>query len=1023
MLTAVVASPAAALTIGGFNIDGIVPDAGSMAFTDPSGATAELGPLNQNTTKLGVINTDPLPTLGYTSITPGNDLTTAWLQTKVDPATGHVWLYFAFARASASTGVVAFEFEKAAAPADCDYTGVNLTDPPGATNAASQNLIANCNPFKNRSPGDFLLAFDLQGQNLVIVKRTFLGNGLGFDSTNLDATVSAGAFSGTGNQTGIMGEGAVDLTATVFGSNPDKCFSVANVIPMTTTGNSDTADFKDVVLGDLSGTGISSCGSVKVKKATDPAGGTGTFPYMLSRTDGSALRFPDDGGEMSLAGTLTGDGDFDLIGNLKTGTNYTLTEGAVGPVWAMQSIVCVADGTPYTITSGGTFPVKASTISECTITNRKQPGTLTVIKQVVNDNGGTKTPSDFTISLGDSGNTSFPGTVSPGTKKTFEDGYAYNVSESGPTSEYAATYSGDCEGKIEAGVDKTCTITNDDKTAHLKLVKEVTNSSGGTADPTDWTLNATGDKTYSGAGGFDLDVDAGSYALTESEGPAGYEGGFFDCGEKDVVTLQPGESKTCTIVNVDVPAHLKLVKEVINDNGGTAVATDFTLSAAGPTPISGAGGAGSDVSAGTYDLSETALPGYSAGSWSCVGGTQDGASVTLALAQSATCTITNDDIQPKLTVIKTVVNDNGGTKTVADFPLFVGSTSVTSGETNGFDAGTHTVSETQQYGYTASAWGGDCAADGKISLKVGDNRTCTITNDDQPGTIVIVKNAKPQNGTFTFATTGASNGLGTSWPASFTLNGDTTGDGNTQTFTVDAGAYSVKESTQLGWLLTGIGGSTDPNTPYNCVVTGTGGSSGFGDLATMTADITLKNGDTVTCSFDNTGQGVTRTQGFWATHTKLAEPAWFGGTSYTYPSHTFPGVATTPGIGDRLMCGRDIDTLGKLMGGFWGDIAKKSNSGKRTSLDQTRMQLLQQLLAAELNASAFGAVPSGGTGMFAQWESALCGTSTTAIKNAMQQAALFNTAGDSGTFTPGTSADSKYARSVADIPFWDIIKP
>jgi hypothetical protein len=87
------------------------------------------------------------------------------------------------------------------------------------------------------------------------------------------------------------------------------------------------------------------------------------------------------------------------------------------------------------------------------------------------------------------------------------------------------------------------------------------------------------------------------------------------------------------------------------------------------------------------------------------------------------------------------------------------------------------------------------------------------------------------------------------------------------------------------------------------------------------------------------------------------------------------------------------------------------------------MQLLQQLLAAELNASAFGSVPVGGAAKFAAWETALCGVNTTAIKNAQSQAASFNTAGDSGTFTPGTSADSKYARSIANIPFWDIIKP
>jgi hypothetical protein len=108
------------------------------------------------------------------------------------------------------------------------------------------------------------------------------------------------------------------------------------------------------------------------------------------------------------------------------------------------------------------------------------------------------------------------------------------------------------------------------------------------------------------------------------------------------------------------------------------------------------------------------------------------------------------------------------------------------------------------------------------------------------------------------------------------------------------------------------------------------------------------------------------------------------------------------------------------MGGFWSNIAKTSTGTKRSGLDQARMQLLQQLLAAELNASAFGSVPSGGSSMFATWEAALCGTNMTAIKQALQQAASFNTSGDSGLFTPGTSADSQYARSIADFSFWDI---
>jgi hypothetical protein len=280
---------------------------------------------------------------------------------------------------------------------------------------------------------------------------------------------------------------------------------------------------------------------------------------------------------------------------------------------------------------------------------------------------------------------------------------------------------------------------------------------------------------------------------------------------------------------------------------------------------------------------------------------------------------------------------------------------------------------------------------------------------------VIIEDAKPASGSLAFTTTGTGyNG--------FTLSGNPTGGGNTNTQTLHAGTYTVKEATQLGWALTGIGGSTDTSTPYACVTTGSGGSTGSGSLETQTATISLEIGDTVACTFENTGDGATRTQGFWATHPQLAQIAWDGGAEY---GHTFPGVTATPGIADRLICGQTVTSslsaaANQLMGGFWSAIPSTSTNKKRSALGQNRMQLLQQLLAAELNASAFGSVPAGGTGAFAQWETALCGTNSTAVNTARQQAASFNTAGDSSVFTPGASADSKTARLWADLKFWDV---
>ena len=97
---------------------------------------------------------------------------------------------------------------------------------------------------------------------------------------------------------------------------------------------------------------------------------------------------------------------------------------------------------------------------------------------------------------------------------------------------------------------------------------------------------------------------------------------------------------------------LTLQKIVVNDDLGTAVDTNFTLIADGPTDISGVEGnaavTAASVTPGVYDLSESGGPGgYAASAWACVGGTQnDNNTVTIAQGQNVTCTITNDDNEP-----------------------------------------------------------------------------------------------------------------------------------------------------------------------------------------------------------------------------------------------------------------------------------------------------------------------------------------------------------------------------------------
>ena len=111
----------------------------------------------------------------------------------------------------------------------------------------------------------------------------------------------------------------------------------------------------------------------------------------------------------------------------------------------------------------------------------------------------------------------------------------------------------------------------------------------------------------------------------------------------DVIAM-PGSPSECT---PDGPS-LTLVKKVTNNNGGSAVPANWTLTAIGPTGFSGNGprvSSGAGFGAGSYDLSESGGPaGYTASDWVCVGGTQDDAdTITLGQGESATCTITNDD--------------------------------------------------------------------------------------------------------------------------------------------------------------------------------------------------------------------------------------------------------------------------------------------------------------------------------------------------------------------------------------------
>jgi hypothetical protein len=518
-------------------------------------------------------------------------------------------------------------------------------------------------------------------------------------------------------------------------------------IGVGTPGFEDGDDFVEVTLAagetvtcEFENTAL---GSITVAKST--IGGDGSFPFSSPELGGFQLDTVANSAETAFSDLLPGDY---MIGEI------------VPAGWGLTDIQCTGEtNTTYNFTNPSvTVSLLDGEDIRCTFTNTNHTS-LTLVKTVTTDHGGTAVATDWTLNA--AGPTPLSGVSGAAdvTDVIVQPG-DYILSESnGPADYTAGSWSCtagalvDATVTIAAGDVAICTINNDDDPAILTLVKTVSNDNGGSALVTDWTLSATGPSNISGASGdaaiTAAPVSMGVYTLAETNGPEGYVAGDWSCTAGalagDQLTLTLGESTTCTIHNDDVAPGLTLHKTVVNGNGGTAVNTDWLLSADGPTPISGVDGdasiSGAAVDAGVYTLSESGGPtGYTAGNWSCEGGSLDNDQLTLGSGESAVCTISNDDETAVLTLQKTVSNDNGGTAINTDWTLSADGPTLISGVDGdasisgaAVDAGVYTLSESGgPDGYTASAWsclGGSLSGD-QLTLGTGESASCTINNDD-----------------------------------------------------------------------------------------------------------------------------------------------------------------------------------------------------------------------------------------------------------------------------------------------------
>jgi hypothetical protein len=335
------------------------------------------------------------------------------------------------------------------------------------------------------------------------------------------------------------------------------------------------------------------------------------------------------------------------------------------------------------------------------------PSNLIVIKEVVNDNGGTASPGDFTMTIDDDGTNppDFPGAGAPGTTVPVDPG-PYTVTETGPSG-YTPSVSTDCVGTIAAGETKTCTITNDDLPPGGLPVGKITIVKNTVPDgPQDFAFTAVG-----GLAAFNLDDDAdpalgnsmvfpnlaaGVFTITEAQ-VAGWAQSVT-CNNTDqdttasgrvaTIDLDPGEEITCTFTNSNLAGALSLDKTVnpgAIHAGGTVTYT-YKVTNTGPdvlhavtvtdnkcSPVTGPTG---DNGNGVLDLQETWT--YTCTTTLSVDTTNIGSVTALDSTNDSVGPVTDtasvDVLNPGLTIVKTPDIESGNPGDTVTFSFKVTNT-------------------------------------------------------------------------------------------------------------------------------------------------------------------------------------------------------------------------------------------------------------------------------------------------------------------------------------------------------------
>ena len=388
----------------------------------------------------------------------------------------------------------------------------------------------------------------------------------------------------------------------------------------------------------------------------------------------------------------------------------------------------------------------------CTITNTLKPApTVTVTKNCAPDAGAAA--SDRFQITNNQANTGDPIACEGTLVVTLDRGAAFDINEvagnlTTDLANYTETRSAGCVDTdgLDRGATGTCMITNTLKAAPKVTVNKVCPE--GTANSGDTFQvklggSDTGDPLACGES-LDVAVTSGNpYAITEGAAGttdlANYTSSLSDGCSGTLANF--GDTATCTITNTLKAAPVVTVNKLCPNGkanagdrfqvkrNGTNVGTPLdcgedTNDHSDVTVTAGAGYTITEGAAGTTDLANYTTT-YS-----------EGCSGTLVhFGDTADCTITNTlKAAPKLTVIKHVINDNGGTKTAGNFTLTVSGSSPSPTSFPGSEVGTdvtlqpgpYAVNEAAVSGYTTTK---SAACAGSLA-HFGDTATCTVTNND-----------------------------------------------------------------------------------------------------------------------------------------------------------------------------------------------------------------------------------------------------------------------------------------------------